>query len=289
MIHVGNDNGTYSAYNAADGSLLWQYFAVQSICYSGARKRPCEAYSSPTLDEGGSVRFQGYENNRVFAFNAKTGEVLWTVVMNGNVDGTPALDPYDGHVLIGANDGYFYKLNKDSGAVIWKFQHCGHMQNKPSVMSPLGTVLFTCFTPGQTTSVGYVYSVDLKTGQAHWQIPGAGGVPTGVPTQNLAYVAGYDGAISCLNATTGTTIWKNKYLPSAAQFMSPLVYNPKTNRVYGGNMDGYFVALDANTGEIVWDYDSRHIIANPLGPRLSPDGNTVYFSNYAGSFFAFAA
>lgn len=291
LVHVGNDNSTFLAFNATDGSLVWSFAVAQrGGCYS-ATERPCEIYSSPTIDVTLGVRFEGCEDNVTRAMSARTGEILWSTQMEGHVDGTAALDGLGG-LLIASDDKHLYRLNATTGEVLWKTAQCGDSQGKPQlnfVTSPgKPIVYYECYVSDgmSSSSVGAVYAADLLTGQQLWVINGAGGLPTFIESLALLVIAGYDGVAYGLDPESGDTRWKQSV--SSSQFMSPFVFDSTRSRIYAGDLNGEMFALDAMTGASLWSYQAKDLIANPMGARISADSSMLYFGSYDGYLRALA-
>ncbi len=56
----------------------------------------------------------------------------WTFKTNGPVYSSPTYD--NGSVFIGSDDGYLYRLDASTGAMVWKFQTGGIVRCKPAVV-----------------------------------------------------------------------------------------------------------------------------------------------------------
>lgn len=70
---------------------------------------------------------EGNSQSDFYAFNALTGQVLWTYFPNqlgAKHDGLVAVDVDRGLVLYPAHDGCIRALDKDTGSLAWKFQAC---------------------------------------------------------------------------------------------------------------------------------------------------------------------
>ena len=149
----------------------------------------------------------------VTAVNEDTGAVLWSSQTSSGVESSPAL--YDGQVYVATDNGTFYDLNEQTGAV-------------PPLWSPLP------LTPDATTGVPEsspviddstvhpsvvvgdgddVTAMNLTTGAVLWgeTKPGGttGGLVTATPTyfSNNIYVGSQDGSEYAFNGTTGASLW----------------------------------------------------------------------------------
>jgi outer membrane protein assembly factor BamB len=74
--------------------------------------------SSPSLAEGIAVVALTHRQ-AVIGLDPATGKVRWTTPVDGRVDTAPTI--YKGVVLVGTRLGWVYALNRDTGAVVWRF------------------------------------------------------------------------------------------------------------------------------------------------------------------------
>jgi outer membrane protein assembly factor BamB len=164
--------------------------------------------SSPAVSEGkvyiGSL--DGYMN----ALDANNGNIIWKVQTTGPIESSPAVA--DNAVYFTSQEpttGAFYKINADTGDVIWKqllpyeYQFTGgdEMLGSPSVAN--GMVY-------ATANIRTYYGINDTTGDIIWTItdPAA----TEFVVLSPIYVNGqlfiidkFD--IKCINATNGNNIW----------------------------------------------------------------------------------
>jgi outer membrane protein assembly factor BamB len=72
----------------------------------------------------GSAAFSGCRSGKVLQADLDTGAVVWsTQLTDAEIFTTPAVDAK--WVVLGAEDGFFYALDRTSGAVRWKFETQG--------------------------------------------------------------------------------------------------------------------------------------------------------------------
>ncbi len=150
--------------------------------------------------------------------------VQWTFTVPGAGAKAFRASPivYQGKVYIGNQNGFFYALNADTGAIVWQYPP-----------TPLSSQ-FTC----NPSSEGIASSATIAT------INGTAAVIFGAPDQSFGTGLG-EGRLFALNAATGAEIWKSPAVArltgltsgNAVQFheqigySSPLVFN---DRVYIG-------------------------------------------------------
>jgi outer membrane protein assembly factor BamB len=74
--------------------------------------------SSPSLAEGLAV-VALTQRQAVIGLDPATGRVRWTTPVDGRIDTAPTI--YQGLVLVGTRLGWVYALNRDTGALVWRF------------------------------------------------------------------------------------------------------------------------------------------------------------------------
>ncbi len=69
---------------------------------------------------GGKLFLSSVDTHTIYALNADTGTKEWSFTTGGRVDSPPAF--YEGMVLAGSADGWFYCLSAANGELIWRFR-----------------------------------------------------------------------------------------------------------------------------------------------------------------------
>jgi PQQ-dependent dehydrogenase (methanol/ethanol family) len=217
--------------------------------------------------------------SHVHAFNAKTGERLWSYdpkasglsgfnaccdVVNRGV----AL--WKGRVYVGVLDGRLVALDAKTGKVDWSVQTTDLA--KPYTITGAPRVVKGRVLIGNGGADygarGYVSAYDAETGKLDWRFytaPNAAGKPDGAASDKvLAEKAA---------ATWSDGVWKES--GGGGTVWDAITYDPKTDLVYvgvgngspwnhkfrsGGKGDNLFlssiVALKPDTGEYVWHYQT---------------------------------
>ncbi len=150
------------ALDAKTGAVLWDTNTMGAMIFSG------------TYYEGKFFR-GGAHDNRLYAFDAENGRILWTY--NPGTEGgyfcSGTATAY-GMVYALNKDGHLYALDADTGALVWMYKGPGTMMfpGNPSVAE--GKVYATT---GQDASFGDEYGVsefaclDAYTGILIWKLP----------------------------------------------------------------------------------------------------------------------
>ena len=108
IVFVGSEDGYLYALNATsnplnqESRLKWKASAGASIC------------SSPSLSADGKV-FVGSCDNRLYAFDVKTGNQIWNGTANGQVLSSPAIAK--GRVFVGSDDNRLYLFGSNHAPV----------------------------------------------------------------------------------------------------------------------------------------------------------------------------
>src|SRR3954447_12205642 len=177
-------------------------------------------------------RNQPFEH-RIGTANVGRLAVKWTTPTTGDVSATPAVA--DGAVYFGDFGGTLWKLDAETGHVIWSHKvpdytgHAGdYARTSPSLA---GKTLVVGIIKGSTTVAGpNMLGIDAATGALRWKTqihPDPHAAMTGSPAlvddtivtgvsangaSNPA-TATFRGAIVALNAQTGAILWRTYSLP----------------------------------------------------------------------------
>jgi outer membrane protein assembly factor BamB len=115
---------------AAPLSLQWVYTAPAppEMAWSGPRDEPIEgklmrnrvAYDRAiqVVSAGGKAFFGSSVDNKVYAIDAATGDVLWTAFTAAPNRLAPTY--WQGKLYVGSDDGHVYCFDADSGDIVWK-------------------------------------------------------------------------------------------------------------------------------------------------------------------------
>jgi len=127
---------------------------------------------------GGSVYFGSSVDNTIYALDAASGRLRWSVYTDGPVRLAPTIR--QGKLYAGSDDGFVYCLKASDGSVIWKFKAAPHPDKvlgngrlislwpvRTSVLVDKGVAYFAA---GVFPSEGLsLYAVDAATGELIWK------------------------------------------------------------------------------------------------------------------------
>jgi len=173
-----NNDAMLYAVNTADGSFRWQYpLAAENN----------ELTSSPTVDTKGTanpgddVIYVGDDNNYLYAFRPAArlldptaavplplGAGEWRFSTNGEIESSAAVDPNDGTIYIGSDDGNVWAINPN-GSEKWRFPTGGEVESTPII--DLDRTIYI------GSSDGNVYAIN-PDGSQKWFFPTGGRVPS---------------------------------------------------------------------------------------------------------------
>jgi outer membrane protein assembly factor BamB len=224
--------------------------------------------SSPAVSNG--VIYVCSTNGTLFAFNASTGERLWS---NASIAAYQTASVANGMVYVGSADHSVYALNARTGAVIWKYL--------------AGSNTYSATVANGAVYVGsddeHLYALNAKTGARLWSYATNGPITAAPAVANgIVFAGSGDGYMYALNAGTGVLLWKYLTGPSRYSnipngiYSSPAVAN---GVVYFSGGDVYVYALDAGHGSLIWRYDTG--VFSTLSSPAVADG-VVYFTSNDG-------
>ena len=231
----------------------------------------------------GAHRFE--VNDRVYALDTATEEVIWQVELEGDLRSSPVV--VDNSVYISTRSA-LYALDAPAGETQWHVSLAG------------GDYHYSVFVRGGSdvyvsTQQGNVYALDAATGEIIWQqqVERNARVAFG---NGAVYASSFPNLVTALDAESGALLWKIQ-LPSEGRYAGVAKGNvgglasPPVSTIaprgtltrpvvgYGmvfvGSDYEYIYALDAATGELVWAFESWGNV------RLSPvlaDG-VLYFAS----------
>ena len=216
-----------------DGNIDQLGFAWE---YKTQTKRGLQA--TPIVVDG--VMFTSGVAGRVYALDAATGQELWKFEpdVDMQVNRVACCDMvnrgvsvWQGHVYTAALDGKVYKLNAQTGAVVWQGDAVAdHGRGHASTGAPIvaGDVVVIGNSGSEYDARGYVTALDLATGQVRWRfyvVPGDPFKPYEHPELEAAAKT-WDPSSKYWEAGGGGTPWDG------------MTYDPELNLLYVGTGNG---------------------------------------------------
>ena len=119
-VIFGNANHDVSAYNARNGSLVWQHKTERSIKYP------------PALDTDRQIVAAASFDGNIYILNSKTGDRLAAIQTDDICYSTPLLT--HGKLFVGSGDKHMYVIDLDSFEVILKHNHNARVFSSPRLI-----------------------------------------------------------------------------------------------------------------------------------------------------------
>ena len=248
------------------------------------------AFAPPLVTPDGGVYLAGLDGS-MSAFGAP-GAPRWKRQFDGSLATTPALwrDAMGAVLGVGDDDGRVFGLEAASGKTLWSAVALG----------PVGDAVvatregFLVPTLSGSVARGGLICVAARSGQVLWRFPGADDLdaagaasPLFDAAPNQVFWSNDEGAVYCLDASTGRKIWKSFAAPLRAD--SPFAVMLRAapvlagdNIIVGGN-DGAVRALNARTGQAGWITSLDGPLAT-LSPVLANGKTAILAATATGQF-----
>ena len=131
--------GQVIAMRQSDGRTIW--------------KKPIASESSP-LVVGGLV-YVGSWDHRLYALGLGTGKIVWSVLLDGEVDSSAAFA--NGTVYVGDQSGTLTALNARTGAIRWKARSFSHFRTGREYFYATPTVAYGRVFASNTDGTVYAF------------------------------------------------------------------------------------------------------------------------------------
>jgi outer membrane protein assembly factor BamB len=220
---------------------------------------------SPILDKNILYFSANLGNDTMGAFDVSNKKLLWLKKLP-YLNTTPLLK--DNRLLVGANNGQFFALNKDNGDELWNFKAQSAIFGNPA---GLGDKLF--FGDVQ----GNFYCLNVQTGRKIWETKISENVYAGpILSEDLVIIGSTAGILHALSIKNGEEEWTQNTRGS--------IYGNAACRegiIYLGNNAHKFFAIRSKDGSILWEFETKGINNSPplVGLKL------VYFGSWDGNFY----
>ncbi|MBX3073993.1 PQQ-binding-like beta-propeller repeat protein [Candidatus Obscuribacterales bacterium] len=197
---------------------------------------------------------------------------VWTFKTGGPIgwNSTPVAPLDDEGVYVASADGTLYKLHRDSGELIWRYDSNSMMIAGPVVRAKDVLV---------GTTDGALIKLDSATGAQQWKTQlNHPIVSVPVIANQTLIVPTLSGKVSCLDINDAGKLWD-------VDLKSPIVCNPA---VYGDNTafvstrDGNIHSLQVRNGKELW----RANLDGPIVSAPAVSADSIYVGTQAGTFFS---
>ncbi|OIV40052.1 pyrrolo-quinoline quinone [Flavobacterium johnsoniae] len=288
IVYIGSEDGFLYAVDEKTGNEKWKFKTNGAI------------HSSPSISE--KTIYFGSFDGYYYAVNIQTGKEIWKFKTGGEhwlgEIGLWGMKPETEYmedlwdfylsspivyqngktnlVLFGSSDGNIYAVDAKIGKEIWKFKTNGPVHGTPVIDQNKIYI-------GGWDAV--LYALNVENGKEIWQFAtgtqmGFKGIQSTVAVADGKVLFGArDPHFFSLDAETGKLNWK--YDAENSWILSSAVI--KDNTIYVGTSDTYaLLALDLKTGKEKYRLKTNGYVYS--SPAIA--GNTVYFGDFTGNFFA---
>ncbi len=204
-VFVGSEDGYVYSLNANTGSLIWKTFVNSNISFTFG---DLVLKSSPAVANG--KVYIGSLDGNLYALDTNNGNIIWKAETGGPIESSPAVA--DGAVYFTSQEpaaGGLYKLNADTGALIWK-QTLPYQISFVGGTELLGSPSVAAGMVFASSNWGAYYALNEATGDIVWKFIDKEAIEFIVSSPiyangNLFIIDKFN--IACLNASNGNMLW----------------------------------------------------------------------------------
>jgi outer membrane protein assembly factor BamB len=243
VVYFANSRDQVFALDARNGAWRWQYERAfqKEFTIFGRSGLSFVPNDDPDADEVG-VLYSGFDDGRVVAIGATSGEALWIrnlapKVEQGfaDVDSTPLVDAPRGEVVVAAQSTGIHGLSLDDGSIKWV---------KP--VKGAGTLV-------ATGDGGYVFASSLEGlfaiepgGRTRWRVEvDPGRMSTPMIIDGVIYLTHSEVGLMAYDLATGEHL--ARFDPGSGM-SAPPSFDPSTQRLFTVSNRGVLVGLWLESG-----------------------------------------
>ncbi|HIG0326999.1 TPA: outer membrane protein assembly factor BamB [Legionella pneumophila] len=241
VIYTADASGLVQAVSKKDGQIKWSTSLKNNIV------------SGPTV--AGGYLVVGTNASTLVLLNQSDGKEIWQNKVSAEVLAPPALSHQK--VIAKTIDGKVYAIDAVNGKQLWVADHGApslvlKASSSPIIVDDLVLVGF---------SDGKLDAFELQTGRLIWQRSIAYGMGASdverlvdidsdpIISNNVAYLATYQGYVGALSLSNGQFIWRKP----ASVYKNMLLSH---NNLYFTDSNDVLWSLNSNTGQVNWKQTS---------------------------------
>jgi outer membrane protein assembly factor BamB len=238
-VIIAGDTGWLFHYDL-DGQLKWRFFF--SAPQAGI-------HSTPAIADD-TVYVATYAG-RLYALDLDSGRLKWVAILGDAIGASPlVLGP---HVYVSVelatDDGFFVKLDRETGEVLWKSPHFGAQGHS----SPAYHESSDAIIAGSNT--GKLHAVKASDGSLIWETKVGGEIKsTPLIVGDDVYVTSWRGSLDRISAKDGTIL--ASYFV-AGRIMGSPAYLPQRDQVVFAAGRGRIISVDKETLEHKWTFEKE--------------------------------
>jgi outer membrane protein assembly factor BamB len=200
MVYVPTVNGCCVCLDAKTGHIVWMYPTAKSV--------PAE----PAID--GDLVYFGSWSHSLYAFNKKTGDIVWKENGIGLDSGT--LIATDGKIYLPHHANVFMYFDAATGEILSNGnpnkEETGTFSNFNATPAFFKDRAYYTARVGASLrgipTASRIYCVDSETAKIHWTFPDGGGLSAPAIASDRVYIgSGNTPLFYCLDAFTGKPLW----------------------------------------------------------------------------------
>lgn len=198
VVYVGLEFGLFKkhgglcALDIATGKTLWKNYSMEGL-----------THASPTYSSKHNIVVCGCNDGYVYAFNAKSGEIVWKFKTEADIKYGALFDDKRDLVIIGGLDKRLYVLNSKDGSLFHAFEARFGFYSTPVQFKHLIVI-------GSLDKIIYCFNLDTKS--IEWTFETSGRIfASPVLDKEIIFIGSNDGALYELNVLTGKLISKTQF------------------------------------------------------------------------------
>lgn len=204
-----------------------------------------------SLSVSGNKLIAGGGDGRVYAFDKRTGEILWSFFHGTRFNCQPVAA--DGRIYAGNEDGNLLAIEEATGKLLWRYRTRGPVHGPVAIVN--GAVYFG-------SGDAYVYAVTSSAGRLLWRKRTGAGVEAVALVAHTLLVASLDNFVYGFSLNGGR-LWKR-------QLLGRISAQPLTAA------DGaLFTPLSSPAGIVLGLPDGRQINSLPTGEEITTSASPI--------------
>lgn len=202
--------------------------------------------SAGTVACDGDLIFTGSGDGNAYALDARTGDIVWSILIQEQGDGTwfdTAYGAWGAHVRLLDDDGVLfttynmaYRLDRSTGERVWEMAtKQGQVEYTPPTMTPSGILIFN----GQN---GSAHLLDPATGEETWSSEvlrtsfGAAPIPTEDPL--VFWIVSHHGSLAKIDLADGSITEELQVSTAFTYSTAVLIETDAGPQIVAGGQDG---------------------------------------------------
>jgi outer membrane protein assembly factor BamB len=271
-VFVGDLDGTFHAFDLADGSTRWSFKTDAGFPSAAAASASDDLPLVVVGDAEGIVR----------AFDRTTGTIRWEYATEGEISGGPTIVAAESEerVLVGSQDSTLTCLSLADGALVWRHETADQIRCSPTVTAG-GVLVAGCD--------GKLHVIDVVTGaeKAAVAIDGPTGT-TPAARGGRAYFGTEAGTFFCIDVAAATVAWRVAPTTKGQSYRSSAGLSDSVAVV--GSRGRALEAFALDDGRQRWRLPMRgRVDGSPLLARVDGQRLAAFVGDSAGRLLAVAA